>query len=592
MADIIKKLYRLLNYRERRSFVILFGMMLFEAVLEMVSVALVPLYVSIIAYPEKVREYLPDQGLSLDHTQLLIWASAGIFLFFLAKLLINLGGTYWKSRFSENRTLKLSRRLFRAYMQAPYTYHLQRNSAELLRNINVECTQLSVLVLSPLIEMLSQAIIVAAVLTILLLSVPIETVLFLVVLLAVAAVVVLKQQKTIKAWGQEAQQCRGRLVKQVNEGLGGIKEIMLLGRISYFVNHFSECFSRLMSIQRYIAVVNRLIPDLVELTTIFGLLCIILMLFMSGKSPEAVLQIATIFAVALARIKGSLSAVMRNYTQIQHHQSALNIVFSDLMELEQSMEPQRQPPPALMFQQRLQLEKVWYRYPKAHDDSLKNINLTIQKGEAIGFVGTTGAGKSTLIDVILGILEPTRGSVMIDGTPIRDNPTGWHDTVGYVPQMIHLIDGSIKENIALGLEPEEIDEVALQRAVRGASLNEFIAELPEGLDTIIGERGVRLSGGQRQRVVIARALYRNPQVLILDEGTSALDNTTEQEIIRAVDELKGERTILMIAHRLSTVYNCDRIVLLDNASIEAVGPYRQLLETHEGFSRLAQGQGT
>ena len=589
MTEIVRKLYRLLNYRERRSFIILFGMMLFEAILEMASVSLVPLYVSIVAYPEKVREYLPNQGQLLDHKQLLIWASAGIFLFFLVKLLINLAGTYWKSRFSENRTLKLSRRLFRAYMQAPYTYHLQRNSAELLRNINVECTQLSVLVLTPLIEMLSQAIIVVAVLTILLLSVPIETVLLLVGLLSVAALIVLKQQKTIKAWGQEAQQCRGRLVKQVNEGLGGIKEIMLLGRISYFVRHFSQCFSRLMSIQRYIAVVNRLIPDLVELTTILGLLCVILMLFMSGRSPEAVLQIATIFAVALARIKGSLSAVMRNYTQIQHHQSALNTVYSDLNELENCTESQRHPRTAPLFRDQLHLQNVWYRYPKAHDDALKNISLAIRKGEAIGFVGSTGAGKSTLIDVILGILEPTRGSVMIDGTPIRDNPSGWHDSVGYVPQMIHLIDGSIKANIALGLEPEEIDEVALQRAVRSARLDEVVGQLPDGLDTIIGERGVRLSGGQRQRVVIARALYRNPQVLILDEGTSALDNATEREVIRAVDELKGQRSILMIAHRLSTVYNCDRIVLLDNGRIEAVGPYRELLATHEGFSRLAQG---
>ena len=474
-------------------------------------------------------------------------------------------------------------------MQAPYTYHLQHNSAELLRNINSECTQLSVLVLTPFVELLSQAIIILAVLTILFISVPVETLLLLVFLLSIAAVVVLNQQKIVKARGHEAQQYRGQLVKNVNEGIGGIKEIKLLGRNSYFVRHFGENFSRLMSIQRYIAVITRLIPNLVELTTILGLLCIILILLMSGEPSDVVLQIATIFAVALARLKGAISSLMHNYTLIQHNQAALDIVYDDLMELEKNTEEQQPTPKKAVFQHELKLTDLWYRYPGAPDDSLRNINLTIRKGEAIGFVGSTGAGKSTLIDIVLGILEPMRGVVTVDGNPIQSDLTGWHDIVGYVPQMIYLIDGSIRQNIALGLEPEEIDETALAEAVRGASLGELIEKLPSGLDTIIGESGVRLSGGQRQRVVIARALYRNPQVLIFDEGTSALDNATEREIIKAVEGLKGERTILMIAHRLSTVVNCDRIVMLEDGCIETIGTYQELLGTHDGFSQMVQG---
>lgn len=593
MLETLSIFNRLLNYRERRSFWILLGMILFEAILEIVSVSMIPAYVTLVAYPDRftvpgaMGDLLERMLAGMSHHTLIVWASVALCLFFVFKLLMNVLGTYWKARYAQNRAIKFSSRLYQAYMYAPYTFHLQNNSSELMRNINMECMQLAARVLTPLVELLSNAIIFTAILLVLMWYVPFSTFLLLLALLAIAAVIVLKQKKSVRAYGQEAQHCRGQVIKHLNEGLMGIKEIRLLNRAAYFVRHFSTSFTRLMEIQRYIQVLSKSIPGLVELITIIGLLGIVLLLFSTETSPEKVLPVVAIYAVALARMKGTLSSIMHNYNEIQHNQASLRVVYDGLTQLgADTTQPAllRKPLP---FERSLQIHGVSYRYPQAHSDSLCDIHLEIRKGEAVGFVGSTGAGKSTLIDLILGVLEPTMGRIHVDGTDIRVSLSAWQAHIGYVPQMIYLLDGTIRQNIALGLEAHEIDEAAIQRAVRDACLEDVVEKSPRGLDTVIGEKGVKLSGGQRQRVAIARAIYADPRVLVLDEGTSALDNATEREVMRAVEGMRGRRTILIIAHRLSTVANCDRIVFLENGRIEAIGPYAELVATHDGFRDLA-----
>jgi ATP-binding cassette subfamily C protein len=232
------------------------------------------------------------------------------------------------------------------------------------------------------------------------------------------------------------------------------------------------------------------------------------------------------------------------------------------------------------------LDDVWFRYAGSDDYVLRGIELTIRKGESVAFVGPSGGGKSTLIDVILGILQPECGSVRADGADIREDLAAWQRIVGYVPQSPYLIDGTVRQNIALGLDDRDIDDLAVARVVAAASLEELVNSLAEGLNTNIGERGVRLSGGQRQRIAIARALYDGPQVLVMDEATSALDNLAEQGIMQAASSLKGQRTILLIAHRLSTVRNCDRVVFLCGGTITGVGTYESLLASHEEFRNM------
>jgi ABC-type multidrug transport system fused ATPase/permease subunit len=594
MRDIFSSLFRLLNYRERRSFWILMGIILFEAAMEIVSVSIIPAYVSLIAYQTSFPGTTALGGLiqnmvsHASHITVIIWASVVLGLFFVFKLCVSVFSVYWKARYAQNRAIKLSSRLYHAYMQAPYTFHLQHNSSELIRNINTDCMQLAVNVLIPLINMVSGGIIFAAILLVLLWNVPLGSLLLLIALLALAAFIVSRQKKTISDLGREAMHCRGEVLKILREGLGGIKEIRLLGRATFFIRHFSGEFARLMHIQRYIEILNTSIPNLVEVITIMSLLGIVLLLFLAGESSEAVLPVIAFYTVALARMKGTLSLIMQSYAQVQHNHVSLRVIQDALAELEpcNSSQPTRSEG-NLCFGDTLELHNVSYRYPQAQENSLHDISLTITRGESIGFVGATGAGKSTLADVILGVLPPTAGSVMVDGTTIYDNLHSWQKNIGYVPQSLFLVDGTIRHNIALGLEPREIVEKDIQLVVRDACLIDFINKLPDGLDTVIGEKGIRLSGGQRQRIAIARAIYTNPDVLILDEGTSALDNITEHEVMKAIEGMKGKRTILLIAHRLSTVATCDRIVFLHNGRIDAIGSYSELVVTHEGFRHLA-----
>ncbi len=563
MFDALKKLFELLNARERLGFWVLLGIMLFEALLEIVSLSIIPAYMSIIVYPDRLDAYLPEGFGDMTSIDALLWVSGFVLFFFTLKLLVNTGGTYIKVRYAQNRALRLSHRLYRAYMQAPYTYHLQRNSANLLRNLSSDSTQLANLVLIPFMEMMTQGMIILAVVLALIFYIPVIPLLILLGALLIAAWVVMGEQKKIRLAGQRAQRLHGRVVQDINEGLGCAKEIKLLGRASHFLQRFQQHFSLLMQHQRRIRVLQKFIPNWVELATIFGMASIVLYLYQHGKPSDQVLQVLTVSAVGLARLKGSLSSFMNNYSQAQQYRSSLEVIYADLNELDNQIQASGEER-RVGFQHTLQLKQVYYRYPETQEDTLKSIDLTIRKGEAVGFIGKTGAGKTTLIDLIIGLLEPTSGQVLLDGRPLHESIEGWQRAIGYVPQIISLIDATLRENIALGIAREQIDEQALCRSVEQAQLNELVERLPQGLDTVIGERGIRLSGGQRQRVAIARALYHAPDILVLDEGTSALDHETEAEVIKAVESLKGKMTILMIAHRLSTLTKCDRIVELEN----------------------------
>jgi ABC-type multidrug transport system fused ATPase/permease subunit len=595
MGRIFSTLFELLNYRERRSFWILLGVILFEALLEILSVSMIPVYVGLIAYQDSFTDLwgwggsLQSITAGLSHYSLIIRASVALALFFLFKLFMTIFSTYWRARYAQNRAIKLSCRLYRAYMEAPYIFHIENNSAELIRNINTDCMQLAEKVLMPLLNLLSSLIIFTSIFLLLMWRVPFSTLLLLAAFLALAALIVLRQKKIIQTLGQEAQHRRGQVLKALIEGLHSIKEIRLLQRTDYFIRLFSSEFARLMQIQRYIQILNTFIPNLVEVLTIISLLAITLLLLSIEATPEAILPVIALYTVALARMKSTLSGMMHSYTQVQHNQASLRVIYNSLQQLKiKNTNRLLHLPEKRGFQKSIELHSVSYRYPKTETYSLQDISLSIKKGEAIGFVGHTGAGKSTLADLIMGVLEPTKGSISFDGSIIQDNLSKWQRKIGYVPQVLYLLDGTIHQNIALGLTPDEIDEQSIKRVVRDACLEDVIGPLPKGLNTIIGESGIKLSGGQRQRIAIARAIYTYPEVLVLDEGTSALDTATEREVMKAIEGMKGQRTILLIAHRLSTVANCDRIVFLHNGRIDAIGSYSELIATHDGFRRLAQ----
>jgi len=572
MRDSLKKLFALLNPTERFGFVVLVGWMLVEAALEIASLYLVPAYIGLLAYPERVTRYLPPRLAGMERMDAVLWASVAVVAFFGVKLLINTGATWLRTRYAQNRALRFSQRLYAGYLKAPYEYHLRHNSAQLQRNLNNESTQLADQVLTPLMEMLTQGVIIAAVLAAFVFYIPPLALAILMGCLGVAAAGVWVQQRRIQAAGKQAQRLRGRLVQHVNEGLGCVKEIQLLGREAHFLRRFHDDFAALMQRDRYAQVLAaKFVPGWVELATIAALAGMVVLLYRQGNTSDQVLQIVTVCAVGLARLKGALSGFMSQYSRMQHYRAALDVIYHDIRTLESFQTPRSAvPASSSVFRNSLELKNVHYRYPGAGEDTLKGIDLTIRKGEAIGFVGKTGAGKSTLIDLILGLLQPMGGEILLDGEPLHARLRDWQRCVGYVPQMLSLIDGTLRENIALGLDPGDVDELALKRAVKQAQLQELVDRLPQGLDTVVGERGIRLSGGQRQRVAIARALYHDPEVLVFDEGTSALDMETEREVIRAVEGLRGKITILMIAHRLTTLEKCDRRILLEDGRIRQI----------------------
>jgi ATP-binding cassette subfamily C protein len=388
-----------------------------------------------------------------------------------------------------------------------------------------------------------------------------------------------------------AQASRQGILSATQEVLNGVKELKLLGREGRFLDRFRGALRKIQEEQRFIQVVSQLQPLVLEWVVVLTLLVLIWVLFLSGKSTGVIVGTAALFALASARLKAAVGGIVNNLATMRSGTVTLDVVYDELKLLETlsrdagASKPTPAPLP-LQFNSAIELEDVWFRYSSAEGYALRGVNLRIRRGEAVGLVGPSGSGKSTLVDVILGLFDPDKGMVRVDGEDIRQCLPAWHRTLGYIPQSIFLIDGTIRQNIALGLLDEEIDEAAVQRAVEAASLGGVVRDLPHGLNAMVGERGVRLSGGQRQRIVIARALYHNPQVLVMDEATSALDNLTEKAVMEAVNKLRGERTILLIAHRMSTVRNLDRIVFLLGGEIEASGTYEELMANHGGFRRM------
>jgi len=322
-----------------------------------------------------------------------------------------------------------------------------------------------------------------------------------------------------------------------------------------------------------------------------GLLLVMVAMIRGGRGLEAIMPTLALFTVALGRLKGCATEFVGSLTQIRYNLASVDVVADDLAELGAGADIVLPPPAAplpLKPDSVLELSQVFFRYLPERPAVLHDVSLRIPCGACIGFVGPTGSGKSTILDLVMGILQPDQGRILLDGEDIQPRLRAWRATIGYIPQQITLLDDSVAANVALGVPPEQWDREAIDSAIDAAQLRETVAELPQGIETKVGERGVRISGGQRQRIAIARALYHQPKILVMDEGTSSLDTETERAVVESVHALKGERTILMVAHRLSTVRECDTIFYVKDGRIEAQGTYEELRASHEGFRRLAE----
>ncbi len=571
--------------------------MMIAAGLAVAGIGMIPAFVAIVASPEKVLAYEPLQGLfsllNISTAQdLLVWGSGALVGVFVIKSIYVVTFNYFEARFIFNRRYIVSHNLMRAYMQAPYTFHLGRNTAELLRNISQEVNLVINGVFINLLQISREAIMSLSILIFLFAWEPLITLFVITVSGLGAGSFLFLTQKRVKQSGVEEQGHRREMIKAVNQGLGGIKDARILNREPEFIKAFSDKAYASTRLMAYIRFIQQIPKPVVETTAVITMMLISALMVWQGRSMDTIIPILTLFAMATVRLMPSVQKISSLVTKLKYNLVALDPLYDDMKELEDTSREfnrDRKSKQTLRLENEITAEQITYVYPGSEntEKALDNVSFTIPKGDAVAFVGESGAGKSTIVDLLLGLLEPTEGTIYVDGKNIQESLSAWQKNIGYIPQSIYLADETIRSNVAFGIPKEHVNDDDVWQALELAQLTDMIAKMPNGLDTIIGERGTRISGGQRQRVGIARALYHNPEVLVMDEATSALDNVTEKEITKAIESLRGERTVILIAHRLTTVENCDTLYLMKDGKILDQGSYDELIDGNRDFRKMA-----
>jgi len=479
---------------------------------------------------------------------------------------------------------QLSHRLLAAYLAAPYAFHFRHNSAGLIHRLTDAVHGVFRGVLGSLVSVACEVLVVGGIVVILALTAPGVTLVAVVVVGGLLLLPLTLSRHATTRWGQAVARLDAETLQTLQQSLGGVKEVKLSGRERFFLAQFDERVAGAGRLRtRYAAVASTLRMG-VETVFVCGLLAVSLLLTL--ESGAAALPLLGLYAYAGFRVIPSANRIMMYVSELRYSRAWIHDLRDDLAAL---------PPPApalggaepIRFTRAVALEGVSYTYADEADPVLVDVDLTIARGESIGIVGPSGAGKSTLVDLLLGLLTPTRGRITVDGRDVGGALRSWQQHIGYVAQEPFVLDDTLRRNVAFGVADAEIDDRRVTAALRLAQLGDFVTALPAGLDTMLGERGTRLSGGQRQRVAIARALYDQPEVLVFDEATSALDTPTERELIAALEALRGVKTLVVIAHRLTTVRHCDRLAVLRDGRLVAVGPWDELLARDAGFRALA-----
>lgn len=486
----------------------------------------------------------------------------------------------WKqAHFVYDVRVNISNRLFTSYLRQPYTFHLQRNSAELVRNVSGEVVVFTGVISNA--QMLIAELLVLIGITILLLLVePLGALIVGIVLGGAAWSFHRITHKRISNWGIARQFHDGLRIQHLQQGLGGAKEVKLLGRESDFLEQYNTHNMKSAHVVKLQSVLQNYPRLMFELLAVTGLAILVISMLSQGNELTSIVPTLGLFAAAAFRLMPSVNRVLGSVQTLRYNLPVVNTLYEEINLATPEFVNKKTGSPKV-FTNELSLINIKYQYSGGAEPALDGITIKIRKGESVGCIGTSGSGKSTLIDVILGLLNPSAGQVEVDGYNIQQALRQWQDQIGYVPQTIYLTDDTLRRNVAFGLPNEQIDDLSVLNALKSAQLDEFVSTLPDGIETIVGERGVKLSGGQRQRIGVARALYHDPSVLVLDEATSALDGMTEQGVMEAVTALQGSKTIIVVAHRLSTVENCDRLFRLEHGKVVEEGPPEEILSSQK-----------
>jgi ATP-binding cassette, subfamily B, bacterial PglK len=571
MMSSFKKFLSLLVASEKRKAKLIVMLMTLGMVFETLSIGLIVPVVGLLVKQDMLGKYPGIQHL----IKLLGNPSPSrlIMIFMLFMVLVYalknsyLGYIAWlQTHFAYGIQKQISTRLFHIYLSQPYIFHLQRNSAQLIRNITGETSLLSISV-NAFLLVIAESLVIIGITGLLIWLEPIGA-LVVVSVLSIAGYGFLRLTKRkIASWAPQRQYHDGMRIQHLQQGLGCIKDVILLDRKNHFLEQFRlhnyksvEVISHQLSLQH--------IPRLgLEFFAISALACLVLAMLYQDKSLTEIVPVLGLFAAAAFRLLPSANRMLQSIQTVRFSLPIVNLLHHELT-LEPFVENKQSQHVFRNFKE-ITISNLCFSYPDTEVLALRDISLTIKKGNTVGLIGASGSGKSTLTDLIMGLLQPMSGQISIDGQNIYQNVKSWQSKIGYVPQSIYLMDDTIRRNIAFGIEDQAVNEKALEHAINAAQLNDFTDNLELGLDTVVGEHGVKLSGGQRQRIGIARALYHNPEVLILDEATSALDVKTESDVMAAIDALHGQKTIIIITHRITTVENCDQLYELEAGSIKS-----------------------
>jgi ABC-type bacteriocin/lantibiotic exporter with double-glycine peptidase domain len=525
-----------------------------------------------------------------DTPTLTLILTVAVVTLFILKDVGSMAFTWWVTGFVQYERVRTSTRLLRHFLLSPYVEVSRRSSAELLRTMNESVFQFFGQTVSGLMYAVSNAISIAAIVTALAIVAPLPT-LAIVLYFGLAALLYLRAIKPrASAAGTVLMEASLEGWRTAFAALGGIKELTIRGTQEYFVRKYGEASTRAAQASRTASFLGGLPKYILEILFILavGLILLATQISSTGAGSSSVLGVLALFVAAGFRVLPSVTGLLGSLSSIKVGGNALELVHREVLSASADRAPDLHRADPLPFRDGLMLENVTFRYPQSDVDVLRQVSFSVPRGSSVALVGPSGSGKTTLVDVILGLYQPQTGRVAVDGTDIGPTGQAWQQNVAYVPQDVYALDASLAENIAFDRPREDIDPDSLARTIRQAELEDLVRELPQGIDTAIGEKGARLSGGQRQRVGIARALYRHPELLVLDEATSALDNETEHRISQTIKSLHGSITVIIVAHRLSTVRHVDQVVYLKNGRVETVGTFDEVRARNEDFARLVK----
>ncbi|KIL97725.1 ABC transporter ATP-binding protein [Paramagnetospirillum magnetotacticum MS-1] len=517
----------------------------------------------------------------------LVVLGLAVVVFFVAKNCYLYFQIYNQEKTGFDTTSIVSDTLLRGYLQVDYTFHFRRNSAQLIQTLEYAVDDSFRSALLSAVIMVSEILVAMGIVTVLLVSEPKISLVTALVLGLLMLGTLTATRRAFSAMGARIQVLQAQVIQAMQQALGAVKEAKVLGREDFFADRYGGLYRERSQYLCRASVLQQMPRLAMETLMVAGMVLVITLVVLGADRREAVLPTLALFGYAGFRLQPSLNRIVLYFNNIRKGAAATQSISGDWQRLRLAAAPLSHPAP-LDFTRQLELDAVRYTYPGGDREILKGVTLTVRRGSSIGIAGTTGAGKSTLIDVVLGLLSPTGGRVLVDGVDIAADPRAWQRKIGYVPQVIYLTDDTLRRNIALGIPDGEIDDECIRRAISLAQLDDVVAVLPQGLDTRLGERGINLSGGQRQRIGVARALYNEPELLIFDEATSSLDSETEREVSRAIEALSGEKTVILIAHRLSTLHKCSEIILLKDGVVAGRGSYDDMISGNDDFRRMTE----